>query len=168
MASANASHANDYNENQPSLNTTNWTSVPYSAVTSGSAGGDNDYIEVNELKDVRFSKLSNTIEIKDEEIHIPKMEIKSSALDIILSGIHGFDNKVNYNFRVYLPELLANKTRKRKKENNEFGHVEDDGLGMWLFLTMKGTIDDLIVRYDKKEAIKKIGEDIKEEKLFMK
>lgn len=127
-----------------------------------------DYIEVNELKDVRFSKLSNTIEIKDEEIHIPKMEIKSSALDIILSGIHGFDNKVNYNFRVYLPELLANKTRKRKKENNEFGHVEDDGLGMWLFLTMKGTLEDLIVRYDKKEAIKKIGEDIKEEKQTLK
>jgi hypothetical protein len=127
-----------------------------------------DYIEVNELKDVRFSKLSNTIEIKDEEIHIPKMEIKSSALDIILSGIHGFDNKVNYNFRVYLPELLANKTRKRKKENSEFGHIEDDGLGMWLFLTMKGTIDELIVRYDKKEAIKKIGEDIKEEKQTLK
>jgi hypothetical protein len=126
-----------------------------------------EHIEVSELKHVRFSTLQNEIEIKNRNIYIPRMEIKSTALNITASGIHGFDNHIGYKIRVYLPELLAKKSKK-KKRNNEFGVIEDDGLGLWLFLSMTGTADDPIVKYDRKEAIKKIGEDLKEEKKTLK
>ena len=95
------------------------------------------------------------------------MEIKSSALDVELSGVHGFDNSIDYNFKVYLPEILANKSRK-KKANEEFGRIEDDGLGMWLFLSMTGTVEQPIIKYNRKEAIQKIKEDLKEEKQTIK
>lgn len=126
-----------------------------------------EYIEVAELKHVRFSTLQNDIEIKNRNIYIPRMEIKSTALNVIASGTHGFDNRIDYKIRVYLPELLAKKSRK-KKRNNEFGEIEDDGLGIWLFLSMTGNADDPIIKYDRKEAIKKIGEDLKEEKRTLK
>ncbi|HIO73621.1 MAG TPA: hypothetical protein EYN38_11010 [Flavobacteriales bacterium] len=126
-----------------------------------------EHIEVSELKHVRFSTLQNEIEIKNRNIYIPRMEIKSTALNVTASGIHGFDNHIDYKIRVYLPELLAKKSKK-KKRNNEFGVIEDDGLGLWLFLSMTGTADDPIVKYDRKEAIKKIGEDLKEEKKTLK
>ncbi|PCH93873.1 MAG: hypothetical protein COB85_06295, partial [Bacteroidetes bacterium] len=116
---------------------------------------------------VKFSTLHNEIEIKNGKIYIPRMDIESTALNVIASGIHGFDNTIDYKIRVYLPELLAKKS-KRKKRNNEFGIIEDDGLGMWLFLSMTGTADNPIIKYDRKEAIKKIGEDLKEEKRTLK
>jgi hypothetical protein len=127
-----------------------------------------DYISVSELEHVRFSVLHNQIEIKNRNIHIPKMEIASSALDITISGDHTFDHDIDYKFKIYLPELLSKKSKKAKKENEEFGVVEDDGLGLWLFLSMTGTVQDPIIKYDKKSYVQKIGEDLKKEKQTLK
>jgi len=127
-----------------------------------------DYISVSELEHVRFSALHNQIEIKNRNIHIPKMEIASSALDITISGDHTFDHGIDYKFKIYLPELLSKKSKKAKKENEEFGVVEDDGLGLWLFLSMTGTVQDPIIKYDKKSYVQKIGEDLKKEKQTLK
>ncbi|MBL4736364.1 MAG: hypothetical protein JKY18_13705, partial [Flavobacteriales bacterium] len=127
-----------------------------------------DYIAISELEHVRFSKLRNQIEIKNRNIHIPKMEIASSALNITLSGDHTFDHEINYKFKIYLPELLSKKSKKAKKKNEDFGIIDDDGLGMWLFLSMTGTVRDPIIKYDKKSYVQKIGEDLKAEKQTLK
>jgi len=127
-----------------------------------------DYISVSELEHVRFSTLHNQIEIKNRNIHIPKMEIASSVLDITVSGDHTFDHEIDYNFKIYLPELLSKKSKKAKKENEEFGVVEDDGLGLWLFLSMTGTVQEPSIRYDKKSYVQKIGDDLKKEKQTLK
>ena len=112
--------------------------------------------------------MQNQVEIKNREIHIPKMEIKSSALNITASGVHTFNNDINYKFRVFLPELLAKKARKAKRENDEFGVVQDDGMGMTLSLIMTGTVDEPIIKYDRKGAIEKFREDLKTEKQTLK
>jgi len=127
-----------------------------------------DYIAVSELEHVKFSKLENQIVIKNRNIHIPKMEIASSALNITISGDHTFDHEIDYKFKIYLPELLSKKSKKAKKQNEEFGVIEDDGLGMWLFLSMTGTVNDPVIKYDKKSYVQKIGEDIKKEKQTLK
>jgi uncharacterized protein involved in outer membrane biogenesis len=113
--------------------------------------GLSKFIKVSDLEDVKFSTLHNQIEIKNKTITIPAMEIKSSAIDIIASGEHTFDNVINYHIQVKLSELTAQKAKKAKPENEEFGIVEDDGLGKTsLFILVTGTLDNPVYKYDAK------------------
>ena len=81
------------------------------------------FIKVSELEHIKFSSLKNEIEIRNQEIYIPKMEVNSNALNISISGSHTFNNEIDYRFKVLLSDLLAQKARKAKKENEEFGFM---------------------------------------------
>ncbi len=126
------------------------------------------FIELDELEDINFSKLENHIIIKDQQVFIPQMEINSSAFNINISGVHRFDNHFDYKLKINLSEFLAGKARNAKKENDEFEVVEADGRRTNLYLTLIGTPDDFKIKYDKKEAIVNIKQDIKEEKGILK
>lgn len=127
------------------------------------------YIEVSELEGIKFSTLKNQIEIKDQKIFIPKMDIRSSALDISLSGIHTFNNEIDYHVKVLMSDILFQKARRAKKENTEFGVVEDDKSGKTsLFISMTGTVDNPIIKYDRKGARQSLKENIAEEKQTLK
>ena len=127
------------------------------------------FISLDELKHVRFSTLRNQIEIKDRKIIIPRMDIASSAISIGASGVHTFDNVVDYHFELLLSDLLSRKAKKARKENEEFGVVEDDGLGKTrLFISMKGPVDKPEIAYDSKGAQQKIRNDLQTEKKTMK
>lgn len=110
------------------------------------------FVALDELKRVKFSNLQNQILIKDQTIFIPNFDVNSSALNIGIKGKHLFDNHIDYSFTLLLNEILSKKVRKPK--SNEFGYVEDDGLGRTkLFIKMTGTIDHPKFSYDK-EALK--------------
>lgn len=123
------------------------------------------FIKVSELQHVTFSTLQNKIEIKDRTIFIPSMEIKSSALNITLSGKHTFDNSIDYHVKLILNDVLAQKARKAKKENEDFGVVEDDGLGkISFFISIFGTVDKPIYKYDSKSLKGKVLVDVVKER----
>jgi AsmA-like C-terminal region len=127
------------------------------------------YIAVAELEDIKFPFMQNQIEIKGQRIIIPKMYIQSSALDLTLSGTHTFTNQIDYHVQVLMSDILFQKARKAKKENNEFGVVEDDKSGKTsLFISMIGTVDNPVFKYDRQEAKQKLKENIKEEKHSLK
>ncbi|MEX0595019.1 MAG: AsmA-like C-terminal region-containing protein, partial [Candidatus Paceibacterota bacterium] len=127
------------------------------------------FVALSELKHIRFSTLKNSILIKDEKVYIPQMDINSSAFNITVSGTHGFENYFEYKLRLSLNEILAGKAKKAKKENEEFGIVEDNGPGKTnLYLSITGTPDDFKIRYDKKEAVNKIKSDLQVEKKLLK
>ncbi|MES2395151.1 MAG: AsmA-like C-terminal region-containing protein, partial [Bacteroidota bacterium] len=86
------------------------------------------FIELKELENLRFATLKNQFEIKNKLLTIPKMEIKSNALNFTTSGTHTFNNEIDYKIKLSLNELLAKKAKKAKKENDEFGEIADDGL----------------------------------------
>ncbi|MDQ3109274.1 MAG: hypothetical protein M3R17_05225 [Bacteroidota bacterium] len=122
------------------------------------------FIKLEELKDIKFKSLHNTIEIKNRVISMPKMDIHSSAIDITMYGKHDFDNMVDYHFIVDLDELRSKKVKAAKPENSEFGHeIEDGGHRTRLFISMKGDIDDPQMSYDKNEAVKTVVQDLKQE-----
>lgn len=124
------------------------------------------YLKGSDLNNVKFATLENTIEIRKRAIHIPAMEIRSSALDLTAAGTHSFDNQVDYAFEVSLSQLLSRKVRER---NTEFGTIEDDGRGrLKLFLTMKGPMENPRVQYNRKGVEKKIVEEVKKEKVVFK
>lgn len=127
------------------------------------------FIEVDELKHIKFSTLQTHIEIQNQLISISKTEIKSSAIDLTIAGTHSFNNDIDYRFKVMLNDVLWKKAKSKKKENTEFGYVEDDGLGKTaLFLHMKGTVKNYKISYDTKGLKEKWSDDIKEEKQTIK
>ncbi len=116
----------------------------------------------DKLMHLKFSELRNQIEIKDRRINIPKMTIKSNALDVELFGWHDFDNRIEYHFSFRFNQL------KSKPEYTEFGKVVDDGLGIVIYMTMSGTIDEPIFSLDSDERKNDLKESITLEKQNMK
>ena len=107
------------------------------------------FIDLSELRHIRFSNLQNEIFIRNEVITIPQMDINSSAFNISGSGTHRFDGHFDYRLRVLLSDVLYGKARVAKPENQQFGIVEDDGLGRTsLYLLISGTSEDYRVSYD--------------------
>ncbi len=108
-----------------------------------------------DLAHLTFATMENDIEIADQNIIIPDMEIKSSALSINVAGEHGFDEKINYRFKIKSSELIK-AYRKKKNDNNEFIEQEEEQSGIIPFY-MKGTVDNPEFGYDKetrKEIVK--------------
>jgi hypothetical protein len=123
------------------------------------------FIELSELENIKFSKLENDFFIKDRSVVIPQMDIKSSAADLSVSGKHGFENDYEYHIKTYLSVLLSKKAKKSKKSNEEFGAIEDDGLGRTsVFLKITGKNENLKVAYDLKAAGGKLKQNLKSEK----
>ncbi|PJA09576.1 MAG: hypothetical protein COX70_01450 [Flavobacteriales bacterium CG_4_10_14_0_2_um_filter_32_8] len=127
------------------------------------------YIELEELKNVKFNTLTTHIEIKNQTVYIPKTEIKSSALDLTISGTHTFNNEIDYRFKLLMSDVLWKKAKATKKENSEFGYEADDGLGKTtLFLHMTGTVSNYKISYDTKGLKESFVEDLKKEKNTLK
>lgn len=126
------------------------------------------FIRVEDLRHIKFATLSNQIRIENETIIIPEMQINSSAINLVLSGTHTFNNQIDYRFNILLKDLLAQKFKKNRKQE-DFGEiVEEEGSGARLYLKMTGTADDPVVAYDTKGVREKIKQDLKEEKKELK
>lgn len=121
------------------------------------------YIDVNELKNLKFSNLENNISIKNSMIYIPDMEVKSNALNLNLSGTHNFNNQIDYHLKMLLSNIIKKKSKKLGDE--QFGEIEDDGSGKTtLFIRMYGDAANPKFSLDKQMIKKKIAEDLKQEK----
>lgn len=87
------------------------------------------------LSDIRFERIENRLDIHDGAVHIPTMEVRSSALDLELNGTHWFDDRIDHHLNFRLSDLF----RIGRPVNDEFGPIADDGTGMRVFLHMFGT-----------------------------
>ena len=122
------------------------------------------YVNLEELKHVRFQTLENSISIEDQKVVIPQMSVRSSALTMDASGTHYFDNRIKYNFRLLLSEILTKKVQDQEpKLYGDHAVIEDDGLRTSLYLVMTGTVDEPIIKYDKQSLKQKIQQNFKEE-----
>ncbi|MEI6060888.1 MAG: AsmA-like C-terminal region-containing protein, partial [Bacteroidota bacterium] len=130
------------------------------------------FLKLEDLADIRFATLHNQVDIANQVIYIPSMEIKSSALNLQLMGTHTFGNELNYHFTLALADLVASRFKLRNKgydNQAEFGPVEDDGRGRTkIFVSLTGTVDNPIVKYDKKAMREKISGDLKTQKAELK
>ncbi len=116
------------------------------------------FVEEESLSSLRFSELNNIINIQDETIYLPPMEVKSNISTIQVRGTHTFDQKIDYYVKVPL------RTFSKRDRDEAFGAIEDTGNGgANLFLTIKGTTDEYSINYDSKAVKQKIKEDIKKE-----
>ncbi|MFT4601561.1 MAG: hypothetical protein ACI857_001742, partial [Arenicella sp.] len=112
----------------------------------------------DKLLHLQFSDIENHITIKDRKITIPKMKIRTNAMDVELFGWHDFDNMIDYHFSFRFRDL------KTKAEETEFGIIEDDGLGLVVYLAMFGDLDDPEYSMDGEERRADLKEDLAQEK----
>ncbi len=115
--------------------------------------GLSGFIDVDELKKIKFSTLKNKISIENEKIIIPQMYIESSVLNLTASGEHYFNNNYSYHTELLLSELLSRKVKKSKQKKNKFENIEEDQEGrITLYLLIEGDKNKNNVKYDRKAA----------------
>ncbi len=115
--------------------------------------GLSKYLKGRDLKNVSFETMKNTIEIKNEVIQIPKMEINSNAIDFQVNGTHGFDQKIDYHLSVLLSQLGTVKEKNMQAE--DIGVIADDGLHKErYFFRITGTVDEPVYHTIDKEGYK--------------
>jgi hypothetical protein len=112
------------------------------------------YVELNELRNIKFATLENRINIEKSTINIPDMEIKNNALNLSLWGMHTFSGDIDYHIKLLLKDVLAKKAKNRQK-NEDFGEVIDDNTGKtYLHLLATGNVDNPKFRWDSQSARK--------------
>lgn len=104
------------------------------------------YIQADELRDIRFSRLHNRVEIGNSRVFLPGMQIVSNAFVIHLEGIHSFENEIDYNIRVNLSHMLASRHRNRNRSQDYWEENPDGSIN--LFLSMKGHADNPNISYN--------------------
>jgi hypothetical protein len=112
------------------------------------------------LLDLKFETLENTFIIRNGRMEIPKMEIRSNALDIELTGTHTFEDLIDYRFAFRFREL------KDQQRDSEFGEILDDGTGMRVYMRMHGPLNNPTIVWDKqakKEQAKENREEAKQD-----
>ena len=121
-----------------------------------------NYVNLEELKNVKFATLENKIRIENKKIIIPEMDINSSALSVHISGHHSFDNIMNFKVRLLLSDLLGKKSRRKSNINVDNFSIDETGKTT-IQLNMKGSIDDPKISLDKVKIRKDVFNEIKKE-----
>ena len=125
------------------------------------------FIKKDELSNLRFAELTNHIQIYDNTIHIPEMDIAtnlSTVPTLSFAGTHTLEQVFDYQVKIPLPRL-----KKEKAADTRFGTVAQKNVGTAnLFLTIKGTPDNFKIAYDKERVKDKIKADLQKEKQELK
>jgi hypothetical protein len=124
------------------------------------------FIAVEDLQNIQFERLNNTILIMDSQVVIPVMDIQSNALNLIASGTHGFNNTYDYRVQLKLSELLYNKARGRSNAEFEIAPDQSDTRVLFLKIFNDGSGSEVAV--DRERTAQKIRNDLNEEKQELK
>lgn len=118
-----------------------------------------EYLSDKDLDSVRFGKLTNTFDIKDGAVSIPRMEISSTLGYMFVSGKQDFADDLRMDYLIEVPFRLArqaawnslfkkaNKTEKREEVEIE----EADKSDLLLRISVFGTPDDFDFKLGKKK-----------------
>ena len=125
-------------------------------------------VDESALEDVQFDHLENQIAIANEVINIPKMEINSTALNLLLLGRHSFDQQIDYSIRLALKDALGKKKKNKKTDLDEWITEVETTDQPYIWVHVGCSIADPCLNLDRemlkkgvKEEIKQQGEDIK-------
>jgi hypothetical protein len=124
------------------------------------------FLKIDKMDHVSFSKIENTIMIKENKITIPLMDINSSAINLKASGTHSFEKTFEYHLAIKLSEILFNKAKNAK--NQEFNVALDKNDQRTIFLVIYDKGEGMVVEFDEEQAREKVRNDLKNEKTELK
>jgi hypothetical protein len=105
-----------------------------------------DYIHIDDLHNVRFNTLQNYIEVRNQTVYLPAMDIRNNACNMTISGEQSFDDKISWYIKVNAGQALMNRLRKTEAD----GEILTGSNG-WinLYYTMLGTLDKYKIERNK-------------------
>ncbi|MCU0410888.1 MAG: AsmA-like C-terminal region-containing protein, partial [Bacteroidales bacterium] len=121
------------------------------------------FLDLDELRDIGFSKMENDIFIRNRTVSVPKMLINSSAGNFTIYGTHSFDGEYIYHIRVLLSEVMSREARERNRDVSAYDQVKVDGSGKATIpLRIEYINGETKVGYDFGQAQENIKEDFAE------
>lgn len=118
------------------------------------------FVDANELRNLKFQRLTNHIEIVGGKISIPEMDVNSNATRLSIAGEHQLDNSYKYYIQVSLSDLWQKRTKKISFDPN-LAENRPEG-GVKLYLTLEGKGSDFTIRYNKLEVRDQLRQQAKE------
>ncbi len=104
---------------------------------------------LEELNNISFQKMQNTISIESGIVTIPQMDVQSSLLQFTCSGTHSIEGDYFYSMKMNLGDVLFSKAKRSNAGNSEFGQIESDGAGRTpLFVKIVGSAKGQKVSFD--------------------
>ncbi|BDX37543.1 hypothetical protein CYCD_08980 [Tenuifilaceae bacterium CYCD] len=111
------------------------------------------WLKLDQVKSIDFKTLHNRIEISDQCVRIPRMDVFSNVINMELSGEHYFAGNYTYwmkiNFSQVLSRRFLNSSSIDDTENTSNGAIN-------LYLKLIGDSNDYNVSLDKKSSFEKI------------
>lgn len=123
------------------------------------------FVKISDLRHIKFSTLENKIEIKNRVITLPAMQINSSAVDMYVSGKHSFDDVIDYQLKLSMADVMVRKFLGGNKQKDDYEESTNGGVNV--YISMTGTVNDPVIKYNKKEAKQKLEDSGLEEHRFI-
>ena len=107
------------------------------------------YVHIEDLRDIRFNQLKNYLWIENGRVQLPVMFIQSSAMNMSISGSHGFDHSILYFIKLNAGQTVSNKLRKL----DVFKELKQARKSGWInmYFVLNGTVSD--VRYQQNRTL---------------
>lgn len=123
------------------------------------------WLKLNEVKSIDFETIQNKIEIKDQNLKIPKMDILSNVINLQLSGEHKFNNTYSYWMRINLSKIIAQRLLSLNYYDDQVNTSEG---AINLYLKLNGNSEDYEIKMDKKGSFEKIKGNFESEGIMFK
>ena len=108
------------------------------------------YVHIDDLRRIKFTDMQNYFEIKNQRLYLPVMSIRSSALNMTVSGEHTFTHDIDYKIKINAGQVLLNRL---KKYDGDLDPLPEKKGGFNLYYTIVGNLDKYDIKR-KKRAVK--------------
>ena len=108
------------------------------------------YVHIDDLRRIKFTDMQNYFEIKNQRLYLPVMSIRSSALNMTVSGEHTFTHDIDYKIKINAGQVLLNRL---KKYDGDLDPLPEKKGGFNLYYTSVGNLDKYDIKR-KKRAVK--------------
>lgn len=109
-----------------------------------------NYVEIKDLRDVKFATLFNWIEYQDNTFTLPAMFLQNNAMNLTVCGSQSLSGDINYNFKINASQVLQKKLSSKKFKEKLIPAKKDGFFN--LYLKLNGTVDSFNYKFAKEEV----------------
>ena len=123
-----------------------------------------NHVQLDELSHLRIDRHIQKWSIAEQQVRLEKSLWKSNAIEVEMSGTHGFDNRIEYRFKLPAHRVINKKRRKMDEDLSEFLVEVQERKVPSIYLKVTGELGDPQVSLDREALRSGIQKEWKEQK----